>query len=219
MMQVRTLFRGKMRQLSPVRRACGWVFLAVLATTMCYAVNPQHDDGIVGMTRKNGYGCACHSLNATPSVLVWVSGPAIVRAGSTNLYSLTMVGGPAVSGGFNIAAGTGTLFANSSDEKAISGELTHAMPKLFTADTVRWSFSYRAPEAQGHDTIYAVAQSVNGNGLPDNGDQWNFADNFTVTVASSEHPVPSLTEWGIVLLVLGFVLIVQRLLAIRRRPA
>ncbi len=129
-----------------------------------------------------------------------------------------MVGGPAVSGGFNVAAGSGSLLAFSSDEKVISGELTHATPKLFTGDTVTWSFSYHAPSVQGRGTVYAVAESVNGNGLPDNGDQWNFADNFVVTIASSEHPVPSLTEWGTVLLVLSFVPVAHRLLG-RRKPA
>ncbi len=200
-----------------VRSTLPLVLLMFLAVAMGYAVSPQHDDGIVGMTRKNGYGCLCHNLNATPSVHVWVSGPALVPAGSTNFYTLTMVGGPAVSGGFNVAAGSGALFATSSEEQLISGELTHTAPKLFSADTVRWSFSYRAPGAQGRDTIFAVAESVNGDGLPNNADEWNFADNFIVTVATA-NPIPSLTEWGIVILILGFVIAAQQLF-VRRKPA
>jgi len=195
------------------------VVLVMLMPVLAGAVSPQHDDGVVGMTRKNGNGCACHSLSSSPGVQVWVSGPAVMQAGSGALFTVTMVGGPAVSGGFDVAAGNGALLGMSSDELLIAGELTHAAPKPFVHDTVRWNFSYRAPAAQGHDTIYAVGQSVNGNGLPDNGDQWNYSANFAVAIVASSAPLPALSEWGIVLLILGVVAGAHHLLTRRTRPA
>ena len=169
-------------------------------------LNPQHDDGIVGMTRKNGFGCTCHNLNPNPSVQVFVTGPGLVLAGSTNSYTLTVVGGPAVKGGFNVAPGHGRLNATTSEEKLISGELTHTAPKSFFRDTVSWTFSYQAPPSPGYDTIFSVAQSVNGNGIPDNGDQWNFGDNFLVQVIPSSSNVPLFDEWGIAILTVLFLL-------------
>ncbi|MCB0234667.1 MAG: hypothetical protein KDG58_10680, partial [Anaerolineae bacterium] len=50
-----------------------------------------------------GQNCtACHSPGAsTPSVTI--SGPAVVNAGSTNSYVVTLTGGPGVTGGFNVS--------------------------------------------------------------------------------------------------------------------
>ncbi len=179
----------------------------------------QHDDGIVGMTRKNGTGCACHNLTATPGIQVRISGPAMMRAGSASLYTVTVAGGPAVTGGFNVATRLGSLLPNSGGVQLMSGELAHTAPKAFSGDSVQWTFSYVAPAATGSDTIYAVGQSTNGNLLPDNGDQWNFSNNFVVTVVPASAPVPSLTEWGIVLLLLGFLVggreVLRRLAAAR----
>ncbi len=187
---------------------------AFFAITL-FGLNPQHDDGIVGMTRKNGNGCTCHSFAPTSSVHVWITGPSLVVAGSTNIYSLWMTGGPAVSGGFNVAAAAGTLMAIDSGAKIIAGELTHAAPKPFTHDTVSWVFAYHAPAASGFDTVYSVAQSVNGNDIPDSGDQWNFGDNFLIHVLPPSSLVPALTEWGAAILIVGFI--VAGILALHRR--
>jgi len=160
----------------------------------------QHDDGIVGRTQKNGTGCNCHNLDATSSVKVWLAGPSTVVAGSSATYSLYMTGGPAVAGGFNVASVSGVLNSIDSGTKLIGDELTQTAPKLFSADTVHWTFSYQAPASPGIDTLYSVANSVNNNGVPDNGDEWNFGGKFAVYVVSSLHPIPALSEWGIVLL-------------------
>lgn len=178
----------------------------VFSFLLFLGLNPQHDDGIVGMTRKNGNGCTCHNFNANPSVQVWVTGPALVLAGSSNVFTLHMTGGPAVNGGFNLAAGHGALLATDSGEKVISGELTHTAPKAFVQDTVSWAFSYHAPSQTGYDTIYSVAQSVNGNDIPDNGDVWNFGNNFLVDVLPASSALPAFTEWGIAILVVTFLL-------------
>ena len=159
-----------------------------------------HDDGIVGRTQKNGTGCTCHNLDTNSSVKVWMTGPASVVVGSNASYSLYMTGGPAVAGGFNVASLSGSLGSIDAETKLIGDELTQTAPKLFAGDTLHWTFSYQAPAVPGIDTLYSVANSVNNNGVPDGGDQWNFGGKFSVHVVSSLHPIPALSEWGIVLL-------------------
>jgi hypothetical protein len=198
------------------------VVVGILVSSLLFlGLNPQHDDGIVGMTKKNGNGCACHSFTLTPSVHVWVTGPALVLAGSINVYKLFMTGGPAVNGGFNIAAGHGALLATNTEEKIITGELTHTAPKAFVQDTVFWTFSYQAPAITGYDTIFSVAQSVNGNDIPDNGDEWNFGDNLSVNVLPPSSALPAITQWGIAILVvmflLGGILLIERKKVFRTR--
>jgi len=156
----------------------------------------QHDDGIVGTTRKNGSGCICHNLTPTNGVKVWVHGPATVNAGSIHTYTVYMVGGPAAAGGFNIATQLGSLGSSTADVQVMGGELTHVSPKSFVADTVRWTFTYTAPAAPTQDTIYAAGNSVNHNLIPDDGDQWNFGPNFVVNVIPAGQPIPILSLLG-----------------------
>jgi len=46
---------------------------------------------------------------------------------------------------------------------------------------------YTAPDSIITDTIYSVANSVDGDGNPQPGDEWNFGENFPVTII--ENPV------------------------------
>ncbi|MCH8032784.1 MAG: T9SS type A sorting domain-containing protein [Bacteroidetes bacterium] len=98
-----------------------------------------------------------------------------------------MTGGPAVTGGFNIAIRYGaidsvdTLSHRMLFLEGFPLELTHTMPNAFINDTVFWNFKYTAPDSSVVDTIYSVANSVNGDGIPFN-DQWNFGANFPVSV-------------------------------------
>ena len=43
---------------------------------------------------------------------------------------------------------------------------------------------YTAPDSLVTDTIYSVANSVNGDGNPQPGDKWNFGENFPVTITA-----------------------------------
>ncbi len=178
----------------------------------------KYDDGIVGRTRKNGVGCTCHDVNANANVHVWVSGPATVNAGSIHTYTLSMVGGPAVAGGFNVASRVGALSSTAVDVQTVSGELTHVSPKLFAGDTVRWTFRYTAPLGPTQDTIYSAGNSVNHNLIPDNGDQWNFGNDFIVTVNPAPPSIPALSLVGFCLLGILLVLITLSRLRSRRIP-
>jgi len=142
-------------------------------------------DGIVGMTKKNGYGCYCHSSSATPSVAVWISGPSALGEGQEGLYTLRLTRDSMVAGGFNIATEFGVLAVVESTETYwYEDELTHAHPKLVgESDTVSWQFRYRAPDGGGIvDTIFSVANAVNLDTMATDADQWNFGNNFLVHV-------------------------------------
>jgi hypothetical protein len=112
-------------------------------------------------------------------VTVWISGPESVAVGTRHLYTVSIKGGPAIAGGFDVAAAFGVLEAAEDSTHLQSGELTHSSPKMFGGDTVRWNFFYTAPQNASSDTLFPAGNSVNLNGLP-TGDQWNFGQNFIV---------------------------------------
>ena len=91
--------------------------------------------GFSGNPATNGGATctACHAAGATVPTVV-LQGPTTVTAGATNLYTLTISGGPAQTGGLNIAAGNnrGTLLPTGIDTQALLGELTHSAPKAFS---------------------------------------------------------------------------------------
>lgn len=155
---------------------------AVFLSIIIYAnINEIH--GIVGLTKKdNGPGCVCHNFSPTDSVIVWIEGPDSLLKNSSAQYRIKMTGGPAVAGGFNVASYFGMIDSVDSLTRTIAGELTHSFPNLFVNDTVQWEFLYTAPDSIVADTLYSVANSVNLDSIPTNLDQWNFGENFLVTV-------------------------------------
>ncbi len=165
------------------RRVLPGIVSAALLIFSVHAV--LHPDGDVGATQKNGYGCNCHGVLPVDSVHVWIAGPESVAVGSTHLYTLTMTGGPAVAGGFDVAVLRGVLSAADTTAQAeyydSSFEVTHRFPKPFENDTVRWNFFYQAPSSAGTDTMFSVANSVNLNNLP-TGDQWNYGANLALKI-------------------------------------
>ena len=144
----------------------------------------QYSTGIVGITRLNGDGCVCHNPVSTQTVFVRIWGPNQVTPGSTNNYTVSLKGGPAVKGGFNVAARFGVLSTTDPGAQKIMTELTHNAPKVFgSADSVYWTFKYTAPASPGTDTIYAAGNSVNGDGSPTDLDNWNFSPNFPIQIS------------------------------------
>jgi len=142
-----------------------------------------HEHGWTGATRKNGFGCSCHSPASTDSVLVWIEGPESVRVSSDVRYSMVIAGGPAIVGGLDVAVNAGVLSAADTTTQLMNGEITHTAPKQFQGDTVRWDFFYHSPSTPVSDTIYTVGNSCNGDGIPI-GDAWNFGTNFPILVTS-----------------------------------
>jgi hypothetical protein len=163
------------------------LFIAIFLSVIIYA-NINESNGIIGLTlRDGGDGCICHNLETSEIVHVWIGGPDTVIISDTVDYKVFMTGGPAVEGGFNVAVNYGVLDSSDTLTQTLpfyaGGEqLTHTIPKAFVNDTVVWDFKYTAPDMIVVDTIYSVANSVNGDGNPVPGDEWNFGMNFPVVV-------------------------------------
>ena len=156
----------------------GIAFLSIII----YA-NIEYLHGITGMTlRDGGTGCICHNFTWSDSVKVWIDGPDSVYRNDTVSYKLFMSGGPAVTGGFNIAAYFGVLDSVDTLTRVSFGELTHSSTNQFVSDTVFWNFIYTAPDSLLIDTLYSVGNSTNGDSIPTNLDEWNFGENFVVSV-------------------------------------
>jgi hypothetical protein len=156
------------------------IFLSILI----YAnINNMH--GRIGMTlRDGGFGCQCHSEFSNDSVSVWIEGPDTVYLNDTASYKLFMSGGPAVTGGFDLAAYFGVLDSTDTLTHIFYEELTHRTPKYFVNDTVFWNFDYVAPDSLITDTLYATANSTNNDSIPTELDQWNHSDNYIINVVS-----------------------------------
>jgi hypothetical protein len=169
------------------------LLLASIFLSIIIYANSNYLHGIVGMTlRDGGLGCACHGANPNDSVNVWIEGPDSLIKGQSAFYTLLMTGGPAVEGGFNIASYTGELNPTDTLTRILFGELTHSFPNPFLNDTVKWSFSFTAPDSVMTDTIYFVGNSVNGDGNPGPLDRWNFGENFVIQII--DKPVNVIAE-------------------------
>ena len=112
------------------------------------------DDGITGVTRKNGIseGCSCHNLTPYPEVSVIIVAPSIVAPNDTVDCQLRISGGPLIAGGCDIAVGVGKIITSPLDtmlqriETSIGNfELTHIDPKFPVNDTIVFYFRYIAP--------------------------------------------------------------------------
>jgi len=138
--------------------------------------------GITGVTLKGSTpGCTCHNISPSTGVNVVISGPGILAPSQAGSYAVEVRGGPLVAAGTNIAASSGTLSPVDISLQKVGDELTHTAPKASSGEVVRFDFGYTAPATQGQATLYANGNSVNDNGL-NTGDQWNYANNFVVTV-------------------------------------
>ena len=165
---------------SSTAKCCGTIYALICCYCIWTGFDALNRTGRVEGTRKNGDGCICHGDHVpTDSVVVWIGGPDTVELGNVAQYTLFMIGGPALAGGFNVASWTGVLLPFDSTSQVISSELTHNAPKPFVNDTVQWKFYYHAPASGNADTLYGVGNSVDLNGLPA-GDQYDFSANFVV---------------------------------------
>ena len=144
--------------------------------------------GIGGRTRKQinepEIGCSCHRVPWDLNVLVRILGPQQVYRNDTAVYRVTMTGGPHIKGGFDFNVGHGGIdVAEPDSTQNFGADITHRFPKIFGGrDTIGWNVKYIAPNIAGPDTLFATGNSVNGNGLNDTLDRWNFSDDFIVNI-------------------------------------
>ena len=158
------------------------LLIVAFASIIIYSA-VKYPTGIVGTTKLNGEGCNCHSTEADSTVSVWITGPDTLQINQSGVYTIHLTGGPKIKGGYNVAARFGAVTVVDTFSQKIDLELTHKSPRQFPPnDTLSWQFEYIAPSTVGTDTIYSVAQSVNGDEIPTDLDRWNFGNNFVVTV-------------------------------------
>jgi len=143
----------------------------------------QRSTGISGRTNKtNQGGCTCHSPEPDNNVNVQITGPDTLVKGQTAEYQITLTGGPAVQGGFNIASSIGALAPVDNSAKILNSELTHTGPKSFSGGSVSWTFTLTAADQVYTDTIFSASNSVNGDGFNSTLDRWNFGQKFVIHV-------------------------------------
>ena len=167
------------------------ILASIFFVVVALAFKVQYPTGIVGLTEKDGaIGCICHNFEKTDSVLAWIEGPDSVVSANTVEYKLYLTGGAAVEGGFNLATLFGKAYPLDSLTQRLEyvqgdTQLTHTQPLNFTSDTIFWRFVYTAPDSALVDTIFSVVNSVNGDGNPNDADQWNFGRKFSITIYDS----------------------------------
>jgi hypothetical protein len=163
------------------------ILIIIFISVLVYA-GIQSSSGIVGVTIFNGDGCICHNFEPNASVQVWIEGPDTVVVRDTVDFKILMTGGSSVKGGYNVATIYGALAAIDSFSQTmvyvdtLPSQLTHTFPRPFGNATVYWDFVYIAPDTTVTDTVYSVGNSVNDDGNPQVGDEWNYGANFPVTV-------------------------------------
>lgn len=116
--------------------------------------------GRAGVTA--GRDCTgCHAAGAAVPT-VTLNGSASVAAGSTNSYSVTITGGPAVTAGVDIAASAGTLIVSDATTKLLRNEIVHSAPLPMTGATATFTFDWQAPATGAAATLYVGGLSTNG---------------------------------------------------------
>ena len=153
-----------------------WLGVAMLVGLVAGFCLFQQDTGVVHASlngrvgfsgnpaTNSGANCtACHATGATPPT-VTIEGPTTVTAGTTNLYTLLINGGPAQTGGLNLSTSNnrGTLLPAGADTQALLGELTHAAPKAFSNGQLAFTFAWTAPTFNDTVTLYGAGNSTDG---------------------------------------------------------
>jgi hypothetical protein len=64
----------------------------------------------------------------------------------------------------------------------VEQELAHSTPKPLDNGTTMFRFRWRAPDEPGTYFVHAAANAVNGNGIRDRQDIWNFLDPTEIVV-------------------------------------
>jgi hypothetical protein len=122
-----------------------------------------------------GQSCSsCHNSMTHEPPEVWIEGPTAVLPHQTATYTLTIRGGPAIIGGFNVSATAGTLQTSPNQPHTQSlpniflgiPELTHTEPppSFDEQQTLSFTFRWQAPPAMGEYLLYGAGLSANASG-------------------------------------------------------
>lgn len=171
------------------------LLLLVLITPSTFA----NSGGVSRRAILTSSGCgpnSCHGGVANTATTVRVVGLADgtdlrVQAGQTIDITIVVANALAVASGVNISvkadinatANAGTLATKQGGGLTrLNSELTHSTPRNFSNGVVEFPFSWTAPAESDTVYLHAIANAVNRNGRPDNGDQWNWMQPVRVIV-------------------------------------
>jgi hypothetical protein len=161
----------------------------VWALSLCSSAALAYQNGISGRAEV---GCSqCHlnsSTGARPTVVF--SGPSAINAGASAKYSLTISGGPAVVGGFDVAVDGGSVTPLGTGEVLKDGEVTHDYPGLMDGGSLTYNFTVVAGTG-GFLTLYATGLSANGDGTPANDKDMQAVVNVSI---NGGHAPPSVAQ-------------------------
>lgn len=122
-------------------------------------------NGFSGNPETNGGSICtvCHAPGAEIPI-VTLQGPTSVDAGSTVSYTVTLAGGPGVTGGVNVSVSdrVGTLAPVDGALQIVEGELAHTSPQPFDGGQLTFTFDWTAPAWDTAVTIYAAGNSTSG---------------------------------------------------------
>ena len=169
-----------------MRRALVIAAMLVWASTAALAF----PNGQTGFSGKTGSLCSsCHNGGKAPAS-VTINGPATLKAGETEAYSVVVVSGAsAKSVGFDVASSAGTLApaAGGAADRGFNGDVTHSAPAMVTGGgTVTFFFTLTAPATAGKVTLFTDALSADGDGT-EAGDA-DKAATFDITVSAPPPP-------------------------------
>lgn len=185
------------------------LFAVLVLTSVIAMADPG---GKTGFTSKTSSGCgSCHGGNAGAAVSVSLDGPRTIKPGEKVDFTIVVGHASARSAGVSItvrssataptgAIGTLSIPASGSGLRVRnpgSGqEITQAAPKTISAGKVSFPFSWTAPAAAGTFYVQAVANAVNGDGSPNNQDDWTFLEPVEIKVeeTSSVADLPTFTS-------------------------
>ncbi|WP_426755552.1 MXAN_6652 family MXYO-CTERM-anchored protein [Myxococcus sp. Y35] len=138
-------------------RIAGVVAVSSLCASPAFATST----GVTGQTGKDGATCStCHKGGELPTVEF--EGPTSLAPGATGQYAFIIRGGPAKTGGVGIAVDSteATLQAGEGTKK-LGAELTHAQPRAFTNNELRFPFTLVAPATDVTLTLFGAGNSSN----------------------------------------------------------
>ncbi len=136
------------------------IFLFLLTVWFGAAAAPRaawgHAKGINGFsgnpaTNSGSICTACHYGGTLPTVTL--TGPTSLATGSTAVYTFTITGGPAVTGGLDVSTTGGILQATDSTTQLMSSEITQTAATAFSSNTLVFTFTLAAPATAGTVTL------------------------------------------------------------------
>ncbi|HET6512422.1 MAG TPA: choice-of-anchor V domain-containing protein [Candidatus Kapabacteria bacterium] len=177
-----------------LRIALGFGLITLAAISYLHNSSTAYPFGWSGATGKPGsftYGCTCHNQEPSQETSVTISSSAKnFEPGKTYEFIVHTSNPAQVAAGVGISAFAGVLDTIEGEglqtDQNSMGELIHYQPKGFINGRTDWRFLYTAPSDRTTDTIYAVANAVNGNGGVDEGDLWNAAPKYVITIGSAK---------------------------------